>query len=109
MEWISVEEKLPRNEQDVITYFYDEVSERDEVNYLTYFRKGDVMHTKIDRDINKTKLQRFMSTMLNRDLEVIAPGDGFYIFEWGENGDTQARKHKDCITHWMPLPKAPVE
>ena len=43
-EWISVNDKLPESGQEVLTYFYDKVSERDEISILTYFKEGTVMY-----------------------------------------------------------------
>ena len=106
-EWISVNDKLPESGQEVLTYFYDKVSERDEISILTYFKEGTVMYRRIDRDPRKTKAQRFMSTLYNEDLDVKAKEDGFYEYEWDAKGDTCNRKIGDFITHWMELPEGP--
>lgn len=105
--WISVKDKLPEDGQEVLTYYYDTVAERDMVLLLNYFEKDAVMYTKIDRDSRKTKAQRMLNTVFNSELEVRAREDGFHIFEWDERGDTCCRKHADIITHWMPLPAPP--
>ena len=109
MKWLEIEEKLPKSGQEVLIYYYDEVSERDEIILLTYFNKGEVMYTRIDRNPKLSKAKRFLNTLFDKNLEVKAEEDGFYIFEWGADGDTQTRKHKDCITHWMELPIAPCK
>ena len=106
-EWISVKNKLPESGQDILTYYYDDAAERDQIDILTYFKKDAVMYVKIDRDVEKTKEQRVLSTLFNKNLEVKAVEDGFYIYEWNEVGDTVCRKHADVITHWQPLPDPP--
>ena len=106
-EWISVNSKLPESGQEVLTYFYDNVSERDSISLLTYFEEGAVMYRRIDRDPRKTKAQRFMSTLYNEDLEIKAEEDGFYEYEWDEKGDICARLIKDFTTHWRELPDPP--
>lgn len=106
-EWIQVTDKLPQSGEEVLTYYYDTVSERHQIDLLSYFKKGDVLYTRIDRDPQKTKAKRMLSTLFNKDLEVIAEQDGFYIYEWDEFGDTSCRRHKDCIECWQELPEAP--
>ena len=92
-EWIKVEDRLPESGQEILTYYYDVVSERDQIDLLTYFKKDDTMYTKIDRDPDKTKIQRIISTVFNKDLEVKAPEDGFYIYERIVTGKQIGRAH----------------
>ena len=106
--WISVKDQLPESGQEVLAYFYDTVSERDSISLLTYFKEGEVMYRRIDRDPRKTKAQRFMNTLYGKDLDVKAKEDGFYEYEWDEKGDTCARLIRDFTTHWMELPKGPI-
>jgi|BioPla2DNA2_1021312.scaffolds.fasta_scaffold118924_2 hypothetical protein len=106
--WISAKDKLPENEQEVLTYYYDKPFDIHQIDLLTYYTKGTVIDTKIDRDMSKTKAERLLNTLFNKDFEIKAKEDGFYICEYDENGDTYYRKHADCITHWMPLPEPPI-
>jgi hypothetical protein len=107
--WVKVNGNLPESGQEVLTYYYNGASERDQIDILQYFKKGDVLYTKIDRDPQKPKAKRFLNTLFNKDLEVIAEEDGFYIYEWNEVGDTDCRKHANIITHWKALPEPPIQ
>ena len=42
--WIRTKDKLPESGQEVLTCYYDETSERNEIGILTYFKMGDVMY-----------------------------------------------------------------
>lgn len=108
-EWISIKDSLPESGQEVLIYYYDKFSKRAEIHLLTYFNKGSITYTKIDRSHDKSKAERLISTLFNSEMEVRAGEDGFYIFEWDNTGNTCCRKHIDVITHWMPLPNAPIE
>lgn len=107
--WIEVKDRLPKNEQETLTYYYDEPFGLDQINLLTYYTKGSVIDTKTDRDPNHTYEEKLYNVLYNKDYDIIAPEDGFYISEWDEKGDPSYRKHEDCITHWMPLPAPPYK
>lgn len=107
--WINVKEQLPENEQEILTYYYDHVSERDQISLLTYFEKDAVMYSRIDRNQELSKAKRMLNTIFDKSLEVKAEQEGFYIFEWDNKGDTTCRRHADIITHWQALPEPPKE
>ena len=109
MNWISVKERLPENEQKVLTCYYDTSLEEYQISLLEYYKKGTVMSYKTDRDFTKSARERLFNMLYNKEFEIVAQEDGFYICEFDENGDTVYRKHADCITHWMPLPEPPQE
>ena len=59
----------------------------------------------IKTDKNKTHmLRRLYNFLYNKDYEIVAKEDGFYIGEWDEEGDICFRRHSDCNTHWHSLP-----
>ena len=109
--WISVKDNLPKSGQEVLTCYYDGVSERHEINILTYFKAGDIMYSAIDRQTDPKKhLKTWLAnTLFNPDFQIKAGEDGFYLYEWNEAGDTCCRKHADIITHWQALPEPPNE
>jgi hypothetical protein len=107
--WISVKDKLPESGQEVLTYFYDEPYEIHQICMLTYYKKGAVIDTKMDRDDTHTASEKLFNVLYNKDYDIIAPEDGFYISEWGESGDSCYRKHADIITHWQALPEPPFK
>ncbi|SHI44426.1 DUF551 domain-containing protein [Parasporobacterium paucivorans] len=105
--WISVKERLPEDEQSILTCYYDECLEDFQVGLLAYYKAGTVIDNRVDRHPGHSKSERVFNTLFNKEYEIIAPEDGFYIGEWDIDGDSVYRKHKDCITHWMPLPEGP--
>mgnify|MGYP000933557816 CR=1 FL=1 len=99
--WIDVKGALPESGQDVLIYFYDGTYEMHQIYIVTYFRQGDVMDNLVS-DIDGTEAEIILDTLFNPKNAVIAPVDGFYIYENG-----CYRRHSDVITHWMPLPEPP--
>ena len=106
-DWIKATDRLPEDKAEILTCYWDQPSERWDIGILTYYKKGTEMDRKIDRNPNHSAKQRLINTLFNQDYAIIATEDGFYISELGEDGDTQYRKHNDCITHWMHLPEGP--
>ena len=102
MEWINVKEQLPKNEQEVLT-FYKWDDDEPEIGILTYMEKGTVIGHKSDETIKNFE-ERLIES-LKPENEIIAEVSGFYMYE---DKDTM-RKHADIITHWMPLPEPPKE
>lgn len=98
--WISIKDRLPESGQEVLVYWYDEPFEVHQMYILTYFKKGCVIDTFINR-AEKSPEKRLLDTLFNPENEIKAPEDGFYIYD----GDW--RKHAYIITHWMPLPGFP--
>jgi hypothetical protein len=109
MNWVSVKERLPESEQRILTYWWDKPFEIHQISLLTYYKKGTVIDTKTDRDDSHSLREKLFNVLYNKDYEIVAQEDGFYISEWDENGDVAYRKHGDFITHWMPLPEPPKE
>lgn len=105
--WISVKERLPENEQRILTCFFDKSVEFYQMDLLTYYKKGTVMDNRADRDPSHSAKEKLFNTLYNKDFEIVAQEDGFYIAEWDEEGDIAYRKHGDFITHWMLLPEGP--
>ena len=106
-EWIRVADRLPQNAEEVLACYYDESLEDYQIILLTYYKRGAVIDTRMDRDPNHTDGEKLLNVLFNPAYRIVAPADGFYISEWGYNGDSSYRKHKDCITHWRNLPAPP--
>jgi hypothetical protein len=102
MNWIKVEDKLPESGQEVLTYYFDKPFELDQINLLTYFKKGAVTDSApLHPDIDNPE-ERLLDAIFG-GRKIKAKEDGFYLCEDGW------RKHADVITHWMPLPEVPKD
>jgi hypothetical protein len=96
MNWISIEDRLPENEQEVLTVKDCEIPD---YTITTYFTKGTMMDYAINAEIQNPE-KRLLDSIFNPENEVIAQNDGFYIYE---NEGWRLLKS----SHWMPLPKPP--
>ncbi len=94
--WIRVSEKRPKSGETVLTYFYDEAFEIDQIHILTYYEKGDVLRCEDVEDGN------FVHVLLG-EFDRSAPEEGFYIYDSVDGNLCKWRKHADVITHWKPL------
>ena len=108
-EWIKVNDKLPDEGIEVLTCYWLEASKRLEIGTMTWYKKGTEMDRKFDRDMTHSLFERLRNTLYSEKYAVLAPEDGFYMLEWGPDGDNERRKHKGCITHWRPFPDGPKE
>lgn len=100
MNWIKISDKLPESEQEVLVYH--EFGGEGIIEILTYFTKGTVIDHKFNNAI-KNKEIRLMDSILNPANEIKAELDGFYMYD-NVTGECAWRKHRDTITHWIPLP-----
>lgn len=105
--WISIKDNLPNDKQQVLTYYYDKPYDLHQIDMLTYYKKGTLMGIKTDKNKTHMLKERLYNFLYNKDYEIVAKEDGFYISEWDEEGDICFRRHSDCITHWHPLPEPP--
>ncbi len=108
MNWISVKESLPESGQEVLVYYFDKGFDIHQICIVTYFKKGDVMDTAIPNkhDIPEKNL---LDALFNKDNEIKAPEEGFYIYDYTDKHNIGFRKHADLITHWQPLPEPPCD
>ena len=106
MNWISVKDKLPADTQEILTYYYHAPFDTHEIEIMTYFKRGTLMDTIVTRGHDDWR-KNLLDTLFNKENEVKAPEDGFYMYENLTDEISSYRKHADIITHWMPLPKPP--
>lgn len=106
-QWVPVTEDLPKSGERVLVYWYEEDFDLHQVHICEYYRKGDVVTDEVIPQ-GGTPEERLLDVMFGgRDKRVIAQ-DGFYLFDSAnDTGLCKWRRHSDCITHWMPLPKPP--
>lgn len=95
--WVAVGERSPKSGEEVLTYFHDKSLGLDQYELLTYFKSGEVMDTTLS-PIGNSREERILDTIFNPMNNIIAPVDGFYIYE-----DCQWKLYIDVITHWQPL------
>ena len=103
MNWISIKDELPGNEERVLVYHSDGFE------VLTYHRKGDALQDEMPPkervELAKTKpdgADRLLTAMF-ACRERPAPEDGFYFYAVDKSGYCVWKKHADVITHWAEL------
>lgn len=107
MRWIPVTERSPYSGQSVLVYWYESEYEVHQTHICEYYRKGDVVEDEFE-PMGDTPDERLLDVVLGGRGNKIIEQDGFYVFDCVDGtGMCKWRRHSDCITHWMPLPKPP--
>ena len=113
--WINVKDNLPQSGQEVLIYYFDKGYDIHQIYIVTYFKKDAIMDTVINNAYD-TPEEKLLDVLFNKENEIKAPEDGFYIYDSAEdrfyiydsvNEKSRYRKHANVITHWQPLPEPP--
>lgn len=106
MNWIKTTDSLPDSGERVLVYWL-ELGDLHQTHVCEYFRKGDIVSDEVV-PVGDSPVARLLDAMFGKRGERTIEQDGFYIYDSvDDTGLCRWRRHSDCITHWMPLPKPP--
>lgn len=108
--WIPITEGPPESGQRILVYWYVESLDLHQIELLTYYKKGDILENEAPPLKGGTTLNFLKDFLYGTRGHKECEEDGFYIYDCIDKTLLNSwRKHADCITHWMPLPKPPLK